>query len=154
MATLVGKAQITTLTKGGTACLVDFIGLTGHVAGMPNLQSGSVTQEGNVKETMNQAGQVTSFFNSDEHIQQDFEFIPESTTLALSLIAASLPTLLSAVTLSNFPVITIGSFVDVLNSALWLYKGGGKINQVIDGPWTMSVTLHRYVNVTAITNPS
>lgn len=126
---------------------------------LPNFQSGSLTHESNVKESKNQSGQLASMFSSDDMVHGAFEYIPESgaaaeNTLANTLVAASLPAMLSAVTLSGFKAINVGGFTDVFNSGAWIYRGGAKINQVIDGPWTISIELHRYVNMAAPTSPS
>ena len=153
MATLIGKAQITTMS-GATMYM---LAAQTSTTSAPNFQSGSISHEGNVKETMNQSGQITTLFNSDEVLQQDFEFIPEAgsgNTVANAKIAAGLPAPLSVVTLSGFPIIAIGGFSDALNSVgtpsnPWIYRGGGKINEVIDDKWTMSVTLYRYLNITS-----
>lgn len=147
---MLGKAQITTMS----GCAMLFVGQTSTTSAA-NFQSGSLTHQSDVKETRNQSGQITSLFNSEEYLEAAFEFIPEAgsgNTLANALVAATLPAPLTVVTLSGFPVIPVGIFTDAFNSAgtpvsPWFYRDGGKINQVIDGPWTMSVTLYRYVGL-------
>ena len=110
MSVLIGKAQITTLT-GST---MSMLAAQTSVTSAANFQSGSLTHSGDVKETRNQGGQITTLFNADEVLEQSFEFIPEAgsgNTLVNSKIAAQLQVPLSAVTLSGFPVVIIGSWM-------------------------------------------
>lgn len=157
MAILLGKAQITTINDAGTASMYLIAATQTAVTSAPNIQSGSMAHDGDVKETKNQSGQVSSLFNSEETITQNFEFIPEAgstNTKANSRVAAGLPAVLTPVALSGFPVISIGSFADVFNATSvasnpWIYEGGGKINLVSDGPWTMSLELKRRIGITS-----
>jgi hypothetical protein len=155
MATLLGKAQITTI-DGGTLYMT---AAAQTATAKPNLQSGSLTHTGDVKETKNQSGQVTSLFNAEEYLACDFEMVPEggagaANTIANAKVSATLPAILSAVTMSGFAVVGMGSFSDALNvnstgTNPWIYEGNGKINLVSDDKWTMSVELKRRIGITS-----
>ena len=150
---LLGKAQITTIS-GGTLYMT---AAQTSTTSAPNLQSGTLDHSGDVKETKNMSGQVSSLFNSEETFVANFEMIPEAgsgNTVANAKIGAQLPAILTAVTMSGFPVVAVGSIADAFNvnangTNPWLYEGGGKINLVSDGAWTMSVELKRRIGITS-----
>lgn len=150
---LLGKAQITTLSGS----VLYMTAAQTAITSAPNIQSGTLDHTGDVKETRNMSGQVSSLFNAEEFLVCNFDMIPEAgstNTIANAKIGAQLPAILTAVTMSGFPIVAIGGFTDAYNVAAngtnpWIYEGGGKINMISDGAWTMSVELKRRIGITS-----
>jgi len=146
MSTQVGTGHIY-----GLATLVIAIGsINGYVS--PNVTTAKATHSGDVDRIKSDAIIKGLISSGDEKIEMAFDFIPEHpTSISGANLSAALPVILSFVTISNMPVIPIGSFADGYNSTLWLYEGGGSIHGVSDKHWTASFTLHRYLGITSAT---
>ena len=91
----------------------------------------------------------------DEVLECTFNFIPYGTSVAVAKTSAAAPKLLGGATISGLPVVPMGTFADALNTATdgqpWVYEGGWEVNGSGDGePWSVSVTLRRYPNITSV----
>lgn len=157
MAKMIGKAEIRTL---GSAALA-IADLSGYIT--PKLDSVKIEHDGTAQGSMNQGGQTATRYYVEDGISCTFEFTPTASTgtndVAGARKSAGLPPVGSAVVITGLPVIVIGGFDDGLNTACttpaanvpWIYEGGGSINGQIDGAWTATLPLKRYVAITSAT---
>ena len=149
--TIIGKGLIVGI---GVSANVAHGTVVGAIAGtvLMNVQNLRTKQPADVSQVKDQNGEIVAKFSSGVYYEVDIDFIPEGTTLANAVSAAAFPALLAAVTLSGFPVIISGdgTIVDLLNSALWVYEGGGQISGISDKSWTCSMTIRRYPGITNV----
>lgn len=99
-----------------------------------------------------QTGQTGIIIGNDEALEISVDYIPSGATRALAAANARLPVVPSGCTIAGAPELFIGNFgANCLNSALWIYEGGGTINGVDDSHWTASFVLRRYEAITNTT---
>ncbi len=136
---------------GGTIVIKqpDGTTLSGYVS--PNLKTLRSGHESEVDRIKNQGGEIASLILKGEFFSCEFSVIPEGTTIANAKASATLPALGSSATISGLPVIAQGSASDILNSALWIYQGGGSLNGDSENHWTMTLPLFRYPGITTVT---
>ena len=145
----VGKAHIYGLAN--SAGVVMTLAYTGSpYAGtiIPIFKSLRLAHSIEVKQTKNTFGITTGLITDDEIIECTFEFIPEGATRAEAATSAKFPGV-AICTLANLPVMTIGSFANVLNSDAWIYLGGGSINGESEKEWSATLPLKRFVGIPA-----
>lgn len=146
MARQFGTAHIHGLSGASIAC-------TGFIDPAPNIQSASIDHNADVDEVKNQAGNVAGLIGNNEVVSVTLECIPQdvaggsAATLADAIKSAWLPPVPSAITTSGFQDISIGATTNALNG-LFFYLGGGRINALADGKWTMSLPIRRYPAIT------
>jgi hypothetical protein len=149
--TIIGKGLIVGFGTGNVA----HGSVVGAVAGtvLMNVQNLRTKQSADVSQVKDQNGEIVAKISSGVFYEVDIDFIPEGTTIANAVSAAAFPALLAAVTLSAFPVIVSGdgTITDLLNSALWVYEGGGQISGVSDKNWSCTMTIRRYPGITTLT---
>lgn len=144
MATFIGKGYIHSLSGGTITC-------TGYLSPQGNAQGISLDHSADVDEIKSQAGVTSGLILNNDILSCTIELVPEGSTLANAVDSADLPPAGTGVTLASFPVIKMGGFADSINSAAWVYVGGGRINGAADGKWTMTLPLRRYTGITSTT---
>lgn len=121
------------------------------------LSSASMTHNAEAVPIKDGNGVVNGYiWNDDEGISLDIEYVAQASSLANAKTASGLPVPLTAVTIANFPVISIGGFTDALNTEAgtpWFYIGGGTINATGDAtvPYTHKITIVKRKNITSTT---
>ena len=146
MATQLGKFQLFAL-EGGTLVTT----LAGYVS--PSMSGLQVSDESPSHIELKDSGGlvVGMIYILDDIVKCTFTLEPRGTSAANAKLAAGLPVIGTAVTLSGLPIITICSLTDVFNSALWIYEGGGTIDAPGDNKWTMTMPLVRRKGITSTT---
>jgi hypothetical protein len=140
--------HIHSLGTGALACAE----VTGYIT--PNMQSLGIVHDAQIDRIRGVNGKVTGVMGVDDVIECTFEMIPEGSSVANALEAASLPAAPAAFTTTGLQVIECGGIADALNAGSgnpWVYEGGGRINAAADGKWTMTVTCRRYSGITSST---
>jgi hypothetical protein len=118
----------------------------------PNLQGLDYSHKGKVDKILNQAANTGALVITDEYIELSFDYIPQGTSDATARAAAAVPPLGSSATITNLPIIQIGTFADALNAANWIYEGDGGGSGKIGSPnWDGKISLRRYVDITTPT---
>lgn len=140
MAQALGKGLI----FGMSGITVNFTGVASA-----NIQGFRAVHGGQVVGVKGQSGNTEALHASDEMVENDFNIIPWGATVAAAVLTAALPPLLTAYTLAGFPVVTWGSFTNVFNTGIWIYKGGGEIVTSNEGHAAMSLKLTRHAGITS-----
>lgn len=127
---------------GGTAVMS--VSFTGGTV-VPNFKSLGLDHELDVRAIKSQLGITTGLIQAEEILRGTFHFIPEGSTRANAAISAKFPAL-AVVTISNLPVIAMGSFTDALNGG-WIYMGGGRISGESEKEWEADMPLMRFIGI-------
>jgi hypothetical protein len=110
-------------------------------------QSGSLKHEADIKRLRDGKGARCTVISTDETLTLDVTAVPvgavSASTLADAIKAATLPPALGFCTIANAPVIPMGPYADALNSANWMYEGGGSIEISNENEWALKFTVTR-----------
>lgn len=120
----------------------------------PNIQGIKINHSGEVQKIKSTGGEITGLIGSGDYITCSFDYIFEGTSIANAKASAQIPQLLSTCTVTGLPIIACGPFIDGFNTDAgntqrWIYEGGGSGDYKNAAAGTGTVTLNRYINITA-----
>ena len=122
--------------------------ISGYVS--PIVSGITITHQGSSDTVLNGDGEIVGVGAWGEYFEATFTLIPAGTSAANALISATLPPLMSVVTITGADVVQVGSLTSVVNAATtarWLYVGGGSLSFTQDGQATMTLPLRRYPSI-------
>ena len=138
-----------------TMTATDNVTMSGTISYQP--ESLRVVQSGDITEIRNNDGDVVAMTAVNEALEATFQIIPYGTSIANAVVSAQAPRLLTGFHTAGLPDFQMGAFSDALNAAEgeapWIYVGGWEVNGANSGdPWSISVNLRRYPNITDATD--
>lgn len=122
--------------------------ISGYV--MPIVSGISITHQGASDTVMNGDGEIVGAGAWGEYFEATFTLIPSGASNAEALKAATLPQLMSTVTITGGDAIQAGTQTSIINGATtgrWLYMGGGALSLSQDGQASMTLPLRRYPSI-------
>ena len=125
--------------------------ISGYV--MPIVSGIQITHQGSTDTVMNGDGEIAGVGAWGEYFEATFTLIPAGATNAEGIIAATLPPLMSTVTITGADVVQVGSNASVINAATtgrWLYVGGGSLSLTQSGQASMTLPLKRYPSISTV----
>jgi hypothetical protein len=129
----------------------------------PDIENYDITHECDTEEVRNSSGEVVGHIAYNNRLTLTVNFIPmgnnatAATALLERLYGCSLPGGNGTVSIAGAPVINFGGYADAINTASggrWIYAGGGSIKTTQTGKSTGTMTLKRFLNITAGTATS
>jgi hypothetical protein len=125
--------------------------VTGYVS--PDIESYDITHDADTEEVRNSAGEVVGHIAYNNRLTLTVNFIPANlTSVANALLAASLPNANGTCIITGAPNVSIGGFSNAINAPTgnrWIYAGGGSIKTTQTGKVTGTITLKKYLNISA-----
>ena len=125
----------------------------------PDMESYDITHEADTEEVRNSSGEVVGHIGYNNRLTLTVNFIPANTTsVANAKLAASLPDVNGTCVITGAPVIEVGGYSDAINApgtpgagpgGRWIYAGGGSIKTTQTGKTTGTMTLKRFINISA-----
>lgn len=156
MSTLIGRAHQTGILVGATTFAPgDGVTMSGTLS--YEHQSLRFAHQGEITEIKNEDGDVCALVATNETLECTFNFIPYGTSVANAIASIQSPRLLTGFDITGFPVFRMGTFADALNTDSgstqpWIFVGGWEGNGDNSGePWSISVTLRRFPQITNAT---
>jgi hypothetical protein len=159
MATQINKGHVFGLS-GVTISLLSAPGVA-EIAGyiQPNLQSLRLVDNGDADVIKNQAGEISGYIFSGQHLECTINFIPEGTTIANAKSSAQAPTHGAGMLITGMPVVAIGAFTDAWNTNAtnaqpWIYFPSANLDHANDQKLMASYTFRRAIGITSAVNIS
>jgi len=130
--------------------------VSGYVS--PDLENYDITHECDTDEVRNSNGETVGHITYNNRLTLTVNFIPkgtnavEATALLERLYGCSIPEGNGTVAITGAPVINFGGYADAINTGSggrWIYAGGGSIKTTQTGKTTGTMTLKRFINLTA-----
>ena len=130
--------------------------VSGYVS--PDLENYDITHECDTDEVRNSNGETVGHITYNNRLTLTVNFIPkgtnavEATALLERLYGCSIPAGNGTVAITGAPVINFGGYADAINTGSggrWIYAGGGSIKTTQTGKTTGTMTLKRFINITA-----
>ena len=124
----------------------------------PDLENYDITHECDTDEVRNSSGETVGHITYNNRLTLTVNFIPkgtnavEATALLERLYGCSIPAGNGTVAITGAPVINFGGYADAINTGSggrWIYAGGGSIKTTQTGKTTGTMTLKRFINLTA-----
>lgn len=139
-------ATITLYGADGNAIVVGYVS--------PDIESYDITHDCDTEEVRNSSGEVVGHIAYNNRLSLTVNFVPAGTSVANALLAASLPDGNGTATISGAPNIKVGGIVNAINTtevgaSRWIYAGGGSVKTTNTGKATATITLKKYVGITA-----
>jgi hypothetical protein len=130
--------------------------VSGYVS--PDIENYDITHECDTEEVRNSSGEVVGHIAYNNRLTLTVNFIPkgtnavEATALLERLYGCSLPVGNGTVAITGAPAINFGGYADAINTGSggrWIYAGGGSIKTTQTGKATGTMTLKRFINISA-----
>jgi len=117
--------------------------------GLTTIEGYDVTQEADVEQIKDGAGQVVGQVASNQRLSMTLNIIPSGSAYADALTASGVPAANGWVTISEAPSISIGGTANALNGD-WVYSGGGSLKFTSSGKAMVTLPVTRYLDTGAM----